>query len=170
MVSFDPQHVIPLLAAQLSTAWHQPLQPTDLHLHVTGPQSFQLWVLSAGQCHSYSVQYDNHFLYVDQQGQQQIFSLTVPEARPPQPLPTGDPRYAKLNGKLSQITLQVGQIVTKGTPLYVLTAMKMQMTYHAPASGTITQVFAQAGDTLNQGQMIFDWTEERFDDPISPEA
>lgn len=154
------------LAQQLSQISPHPLNPDDLHLHITGPQSFQLWVLSADTCQTYACQYDSHHLYVDQQGQRQSFSLE-PQSVTGQVLSQGsltssqvDPRYAPINAKLSHLAIQVGQNVQTGDPLYVLTAMKMQMTYHAPCGGWITHIHAQAGETLNQGQIIFDWTQE----------
>lgn len=160
---YHPESLAYALAQQFSQAEDHALRPSDVQICMTGPQSFQLWLFTANTCQTYQCHYDAHALYLEQQGQRHTFAFAPQQNTSVQP--QTDPRYAPFNAKLSQISLQVGQKVQAGEILYVLTAMKMQMTYHAPSAGLITQIHAQAGETLNQGQLIFDWTQENAHEP-----
>jgi biotin carboxyl carrier protein len=56
----------------------------------------------------------------------------------------------------SVVTVEVaeGDAVTKGQPLLVVEAMKMEHPVTAPADGTIVDLAVAAGDTVEAGQAL----------------
>ncbi len=77
--------------------------------------------------------------------------LAVPEPEP------GCVRiHAPLQGTLIQLDLAPGQLIRAGVQIGVLEAMKMEHVLTAGDSGTVRAVHALPGDTLLQGQPLFD--------------
>ena len=60
-------------------------------------------------------------------------------------------------GRLSAITVEEGQSVDKDTPLFVIEAMKMESTITAPFAGTIKKIHLQAGEILEQGDLVIEF-------------
>jgi biotin carboxyl carrier protein len=58
-------------------------------------------------------------------------------------------------GDITQILVNVGQLVQTGDPLCVLDAMKMKNTIHAPQPGTITEICVREGDSVDYGTYLF---------------
>lgn len=157
------------LSLSLSSLWQDPIPEQSIRVLCTGPQHFQVWVLRADQCLYFQGQYNATFLYLEQKGQRYRFPRhTRTQEKPSSPRLTPESeslRYAPLNASISSLSIQVGQEIQAGDVLYVLSAMKMQMVYHAPCEGTITHVYVTPGDTVSQGQQIFDWKQETVHDP-----
>jgi 3-methylcrotonyl-CoA carboxylase alpha subunit len=61
---------------------------------------------------------------------------------------------APMSGKLIRLNAAKGDDVKKGAPLAVLEAMKMEHTLVAGADGTVEEVGAEAGDQVEEGQML----------------
>ncbi len=61
---------------------------------------------------------------------------------------------APLQGKLAQVTAEAGQEVEEGTPLFVIEAMKMETTISASRAGTVKQVLLNAGDMVEQDDLV----------------
>jgi biotin carboxyl carrier protein len=61
---------------------------------------------------------------------------------------------APMPGLVVAVNVEPGQAVTKGMTLVVLSAMKMQNELTARADGTIKEVLASAGQTVNQNQVL----------------
>ncbi len=55
-----------------------------------------------------------------------------------------------------RVMATVGQVVDKGTPLVVVSAMKMEITLSAPFSGRVTAVNTEAGAQVRPGQVLVD--------------
>ncbi|MDI6796170.1 MAG: biotin/lipoyl-binding protein [Desulfatibacillaceae bacterium] len=55
---------------------------------------------------------------------------------------------------VSRIVVEKGQIVEKGQPVIVLSAMKMETTLCAPYSGEVTAVNVNPGDRVGPGQIL----------------
>lgn len=72
----------------------------------------------------------------------------------------GRPRHsetairAPMPGLVVGIPVEVGQSVTRGMTLVVLSAMKMQNELTAPADGVIKEVLVTAGQTVDQRQVL----------------
>jgi 3-methylcrotonyl-CoA carboxylase alpha subunit len=60
----------------------------------------------------------------------------------------GNPR-APMNGVVVTLLAEPGQQVEADTPLLVMEAMKMEHTIRAPAAGTVTEFYYQAGDLVD---------------------
>ena len=58
---------------------------------------------------------------------------------------------APMPGKVIQVLVDVGASVTRGEPLIILEAMKMEHTVSAPADGVIEVVHFAAGDLVEEG-------------------
>ena len=61
---------------------------------------------------------------------------------------------APMPGLVVAVPVAVGEHVTRGTTLVVLSAMKMQNELTAPADGTIKDVAVSAGQTVDQNQVL----------------
>jgi len=65
---------------------------------------------------------------------------------------------ATLNGSVVKVMVEKGQSVTKGSPLVVTEAMKMETTIAAPHDGVIAQVYVAAGDKITSGDCLLELT------------
>jgi 3-methylcrotonyl-CoA carboxylase alpha subunit len=65
---------------------------------------------------------------------------------------------APMPGKVVQVLTEAGAAVTKGTPLIVLEAMKMEHTIAAPVDGTVEAVHYAAGDLVEDGAELIAFT------------
>ncbi len=55
-----------------------------------------------------------------------------------------------------RILASVGQVVDKGTPLVVVSAMKMEITLSSPYPGRVTAVNTEAGAQVRPGEVLVD--------------
>jgi len=58
---------------------------------------------------------------------------------------------APMPGKIISIAVKAGDSVSKGQPLLVMEAMKMEHTISAPADGKVQEVFYAVGDQVTEG-------------------
>ena len=58
---------------------------------------------------------------------------------------------APMPGMVLKILVKVGDVVTKGMPLVILEAMKMEHAIVAPADGTVTAINCQEGEMVQPG-------------------
>lgn len=63
---------------------------------------------------------------------------------------------ASLSGSVVKVLVEKGQKVTKGTPLIVTEAMKMETTLSAPVDGTVTAIHAAAGERVDSGDCLME--------------
>jgi pyruvate carboxylase len=61
---------------------------------------------------------------------------------------------ATMPGKVVDIKVKVGDIVTKGTSMVVLSAMKMETIVRAPKDGKITRVVVKQDDNVSAGDLL----------------
>lgn len=168
-----------LLCEHLALTPEQELLSESLFLQATGPHSFSLWIEQAQEVIQLSLLVTPDTLWVTQAGkrwpiplqdtsEQTSTQTPIPSSMQPSPTtsPTTSPTKdriaickAAMTATLAHCELVTGQQVQSGQALYSLSAMKMQVVYYAPDAGIITAVHATNGDTLSQGQHIFDWKE-----------
>ncbi len=63
---------------------------------------------------------------------------------------------APMPGAITAIEVSVGDTVSKGDPLVIMEAMKMEHTIRAPANGKVTAVLFGVGDTVEDGVQLVD--------------
>ena len=73
-----------------------------------------------------------------------------PKADPAVPTQVGAP----IPGLITALSVGVGTKVTKGDKLLTLEAMKMQTTIYAPCDGTVQEVNAKVGDTVESKDLL----------------
>ena len=61
---------------------------------------------------------------------------------------------APMPGKITRVHVQVGESVSKGQPLVVMEAMKMEYTLEADLAGKVEEVNAIAGQQVGLGQVL----------------
>ncbi len=79
-----------------------------------------------------------------------VAQATAPTAAPAV-TGSGEAINAPMPGTILQIKVAVGQAVKKGDVLAVLEAMKMENEITSPCDGTVTQVVATQGATVDTG-------------------
>ncbi len=67
---------------------------------------------------------------------------------------------APMSGKVIKVSVENGAAVTRGTPLLILEAMKMEHTIAAPADGTVTQLLYRVGDQVDEGAKLVEFEPE----------
>ncbi|WP_368640932.1 acetyl/propionyl/methylcrotonyl-CoA carboxylase subunit alpha [Castellaniella ginsengisoli] len=63
---------------------------------------------------------------------------------------------APMPGKILSVLVAPGEAVTRGAPLIVMEAMKMEHTIEAPHDGTVKEVFYAVGDQVTEGVTLID--------------
>lgn len=64
------------------------------------------------------------------------------------------PIVAGMHGRLLKILVKAGDAVRKGSPLFVLEAMKMQNELTSPGDGTIAELHCSEGDVVESGKVL----------------
>ena len=59
-----------------------------------------------------------------------------------------------MSGSVVKILVKKGQSVTKGEPLIVTEAMKMETEIVAPAAGTVAAINVSTGDSVETGAVL----------------
>ena len=62
---------------------------------------------------------------------------------------------APMPGVVTQVQVQVGDVVQAGDSLGVLEAMKMELAVRAPLDGTVTEIAVAAGAQVAMGDLLF---------------
>ncbi len=63
---------------------------------------------------------------------------------------------ASLSGSVVKLLVEKGQAVTKGTPLVITEAMKMETTLSAPIDGIISEIYVIAGEKVASGDCLME--------------
>ncbi|WP_448587891.1 sodium-extruding oxaloacetate decarboxylase subunit alpha [Thermocrinis sp.] len=77
------------------------------------------------------------------------------EVKPKRSKPVGLGDVASpISGKIVSIKVKPGDEVKEGDVLFVVEAMKMENEVHSPIEGTVEEVLAQAGETINPDEVV----------------
>ncbi len=67
---------------------------------------------------------------------------------------------APMPGKIVAVLVESGAIVTKGTPLVIMEAMKMEHTITAPRDGVLAEIYYRVGELVNEGAELLSFALE----------
>ena len=102
----------------------------------------------------YSVRVNGKEFTVEVAESGQLANVSAAPARPVAPAGSGDAVKAVLAGNIFKVHVGPGASVSKGDPLLVVEAMKMETAVVAPRSGTVTDVFVSEGDSVKVGDSL----------------
>ena len=102
----------------------------------------------------YSVRVNGKEFTVEVAESGQLANVSAAPARPVAPAGSGDAVKAVLAGNIFKVHVAPGVSVSKGDPLLVVEAMKMETAVVAPRSGTVTDVFVSEGDSVKVGDSL----------------
>jgi methylmalonyl-CoA carboxyltransferase 1.3S subunit len=80
-----------------------------------------------------------------------------PPAGPDQPVDEAKVCRSPVSGIVIRVAAQVGQTLQTGDVLLVLEAMKMETNITAPGPGKIAAIPVNAGDSVQQGQVLVEF-------------
>lgn len=84
------------------------------------------------------------------------YALTLPDARASRRRTAGGggDLTAQMPGQVVNVLVAEGESVTRGQPLVVLEAMKMEIRAAAPSDGVVKRVLVKKGDVVERGQLL----------------
>jgi 3-methylcrotonyl-CoA carboxylase alpha subunit len=94
--------------------------------------------------------------YVFCGGELHRLRLVEPLAHSGEEEPHGGHLAAPMSGTVVAVLVEPGDAVSKGAPLLILEAMKMEHTITAPAAGTVNAVHYRPGDQVSEGADLID--------------
>ncbi|OEZ00507.1 MULTISPECIES: acetyl/propionyl/methylcrotonyl-CoA carboxylase subunit alpha [Stenotrophomonas] len=137
-------------------AWS--LRVDDAEVQATGRVGGGQLSLQIGQTlHRARVVRDGSELYLFGTDGVQRFTLHDPVSEADQGVADAGSLVAPMPGRIVATLLAPGTKVTRGTPLLVLEAMKMEHTLQAPADGTVQGYRVKAGDQVGDGAVLVDF-------------
>jgi 3-methylcrotonyl-CoA carboxylase alpha subunit len=93
-------------------------------------------------------------LHVFENGQTTVLTLADPLAHAGEDAAESGRLTAPMPGRIVAVLAQQGSTVSKGTPLIVMEAMKMEHTIAAPADGQLQEVLFSVGDQVTEGAQL----------------
>ncbi len=63
---------------------------------------------------------------------------------------------SEMAGTVLEIKVKVGDTVAKGQEVAVVESMKMEVPLQADAAGKVTKILKNAGDFLNEGEVLIE--------------
>ena len=134
------------------------VQVSDASISVTGKTDSTGYAVQLGE-HLQRGQAirEGNTLYVFGSEQQQRFNIHDPVAEAENSNDHGGSLLAPMPGRVVTLLVQPGTTVSRGTPLLVMEAMKMEHTLQAPADGTVHGFRAKAGDQVADGAVLVDF-------------
>ena len=97
-------------------------------------------------------------------GRTYAFALPDPLAQTADDRTGGDGVTAPMPGLVKQVNTQTGSTVTKGDPLLILEAMKMEHTLTAPRDGIVAELLCATGDQVTDGTLLLSLVPEEASD------
>jgi 3-methylcrotonyl-CoA carboxylase alpha subunit len=134
------------------------VQVGDALVHVIGRAYGNGYALQVGdRLYRGNVLRDGNVLHVLGEERQQRFILHDPVAEADSAGDPGGSLLAPMPGRVVTLLVEPGSTVSRGTPLLVMEAMKMEHTLQAPSNGTVHGFRAKAGDQVGDGAVLVDF-------------
>jgi 3-methylcrotonyl-CoA carboxylase alpha subunit len=102
---------------------------------------------------------DGDIFHVFHQGRHAVLTWDDPLAHAGQVESEGGRLTAPMPGKIVAVLVEKGHSVTKGAPLLIMEAMKMEHTIAAPADGVIDELLYLVGDQVTEGAQLLTFTQ-----------
>jgi 3-methylcrotonyl-CoA carboxylase alpha subunit len=103
---------------------------------------------------------DGDRFHVFWQGQHRVLQWSDPIAHAGEHEAEGGRLTAPMPGKIVQLMVSAGEHVTKGAPLLIMEAMKMEHTISAPANGRVETLNYAVGDQVAEGAQLLSFVAE----------
>ena len=146
----------PLQVRQCADGWQ--VQCDDACINVIGRLTGDHYSLQLGeQLLRGQFVHEGDILHVFGSGSPLRFTLHDPVAEADTHTDHGGSLLAPMPGRVVTLLVEPGSSVTRGTPLLVMEAMKMEHTLQAPADGTVHGFRAKAGDQVGDGAVLVDF-------------
>ncbi|MCW5300403.1 acetyl/propionyl/methylcrotonyl-CoA carboxylase subunit alpha [Herbaspirillum lusitanum] len=101
---------------------------------------------------------DGDIFHVFHQGRHAVLTWDDPLAHAGHVESEGGRLTAPMPGKIVAVLVEKGHGVTKGAPLLIMEAMKMEHTIAAPADGVIDELLYAVGDQVTEGAQLLAFT------------
>jgi 3-methylcrotonyl-CoA carboxylase alpha subunit len=101
---------------------------------------------------------DGDIFHVFHQGRHAVLTWNDPLAHAGHVESEGGRLTAPMPGKIVAVLVEKGHSVTKGAPLLIMEAMKMEHTIAAPADGVIDELLYAVGDQVTEGAQLLAFT------------
>ncbi len=111
---------------------------------------------------------DGHALYLFDGNADLRFALHDPVVEADQPAPEAGDLVAPMPGRIVSLAVAPGTRVTRGQPLLVMEAMKMEHALHAPADGIVRRYPVREGALVAEGAMLVDFESDPGELPPQP--
>jgi geranyl-CoA carboxylase alpha subunit len=130
------------------------LQSPPANMHVVAHDDDELRYVTQGVQRRVRAMMHNGTLHLSMRGH--VFSFSEASPYPATSSSSADPTRARapVAGVVSQVAVQVGDVVSVGQPLVCVEAMKMEMWLHAGAAGTVRAVKAKVKDSVASGAVL----------------
>ncbi|WP_303748351.1 acetyl/propionyl/methylcrotonyl-CoA carboxylase subunit alpha [Stenotrophomonas pigmentata] len=140
------------------------VQISDTWIAVTGKTNGTGYALQLGDhLQRGTAVRESNTLHLFGNDQQQRFNIHDPVAEADNSTDHGGSLLAPMPGRVVTLLVQPGATVSRGTPLLVMEAMKMEHTLQAPADGTVHGFRAKAGDQVADGAVLVDFEADQGD-------
>lgn len=126
--------------------------PTDFHL-LKDNQAFNVKILSKNMLDktmSISVNGNRYEVKIDDTYDTMVAQMGLLEKTET----LSNDFVAPMPGYIVEVLVKAGDIIKEGTPLFILSAMKMENTILADGIGTVKSVEVQIDDSVVKGQLI----------------
>lgn len=114
------------------------------------------WLLDLGESRAATyVAAQGNMRHVYASGQH--YTLSLPETRASRRRGaggTGGDLTAQMPGQVIETLVQEGDTVTRGQPMVILEAMKMELRVTAPADGRVKRLLVKVGEVVERGQLL----------------
>jgi len=158
VLSFGDEHAAGLAggAYQVGVVYHPQGWELDVNgvkqpLSVSGHAGATLSVRLGEQSMHGTVRRDGDLFHVFSNGQHHTLAYNDPMAHAGELEAAGGRLTAPMPGKVVAVLVEAGQTVSKGDPLVIMEAMKMEHTIAAPSSGLVEEVLYAVGDQVADG-------------------